>query len=329
MPVHLPNEIYLEIASALHGDLSSLSALSRTSWNMHSLLSTFLYTRGAQDPNSLCAAAELSLATSVRRLCASGASVMWINDDEELPLVCAARAGRTALFKILRGGLVEETEGAPAEPFPVGSARAAAYKETMQVLLFENLREQGDFYDDEGFTPLFYAAGCGETRMCEILLALGVGNAYRYTTPPTVMGSIIPLSPLHAAIRYGHTDTLRVLLTDKYVCQCLQENLNDWYSYDPRPGVLQYAVESENVDAVRILLEAGAEIEVELDYVNATVRDYVMGGPDCEIKDLFEEAEAARFAEEQAEQEEEEAEQEEEEAEQAAVDQAALQLAGP
>ena len=100
--------------------------------------------------------------------------------------------------------------------------------------------------DNHGWTPIFQAARCGNAEMVRDLMAKGAAIDLQ---------SDLKETPLHMAAESGSADTIRAIALDKNGNPTVNVNAEDAHGQRP----LHYAAKAGDEDAVKLLLDMGAE----------------------------------------------------------------------
>ncbi|KAJ8349088.1 hypothetical protein SKAU_G00276770 [Synaphobranchus kaupii] len=162
------------------------------------------------------------------------------------PLFVAAQSGRekTLLFLIKKGADInsQANDGATA----LYEASKNGHEEIVELLLSQNA--DANRAAKSGFLPLHIAAQRGNDGIVSLLIPV--------TSRARVRRSGI--SPLHLAAEHNKDDILEVLIESGYdVNATLSPDRSKMYE-DSRSTALYFAVINNNVDATTMLLEAGA-----------------------------------------------------------------------
>jgi ankyrin repeat protein/thiol-disulfide isomerase/thioredoxin len=173
-----------------------------------------------------------------------GAKVDARTDSFATPLILAARTGNVAIVQALlkTGADVNAQEGANGDS---ALMYAAVRGNIPLVRVLLDAKAQVRLKDAVGQTALHLAARNGEIEVMELLLAAGAD--------PLAEDSRFLGTPLHHAVIGGHADAVLWLL--RHGCPV---SLRDEEGSAPLP----YAViaRSNNVDVIKTLLDAGADI---------------------------------------------------------------------
>ncbi|WP_110111983.1 M48 family metallopeptidase [Bacillus sp. CGMCC 1.16541] len=141
-------------------------------------------------------------------------------------------------------------ESAYGEPSPVTQAIITDDMDELQKLIEEGYAV--DELDDQGYTPLHWAAKSDNVDAATLLLNEGVDV--------NIEDGDLFLTPLMSAAELGNTKVLSFLL---------DEGADVTYEDSEGDTALTYAVYSDNVGAVRVLIEAGADPNAP-DYYGST-----------------------------------------------------------
>ncbi|EQC26790.1 serine/threonine protein kinase [Saprolegnia diclina VS20] len=216
----------------------------------HALLETLVAAganvnaRNGRGDTPLHAATRLDDVALVEQLLASGADPNLLNDEKALPLHDAAGNGRdiqivTALLARMRN--VDQPYGNDGDNFAGATAlyMAAMHDHAAVVDLLLNAGANVNA-DAVGESPLFTASSRGHADVVRKLLA----------SSPNVNAESV--SALYVAVHEGHADVVAALLAAPGI-QFDQDDMNG-------ETLLHVAVAMDNTDVVRVLLNAGFDI---------------------------------------------------------------------
>ncbi|EQC31897.1 TKL protein kinase [Saprolegnia diclina VS20] len=218
----------------------------------HALLETLVAAganvnaRNGRGDTPLHAATRLDDVALVEQLLASGADPNLLNDEKALPLHDAAGNGRdiqivTALLARMRN--VDQPYGNDGDNFAGATAlyMAAMHDHAAVVDLLLNAGANVNA-DAVGESPLFTASSRGHADVVRKLLA----------SSPNVNAVYESVSALYVAVHEGHADVVAALLAAPGI-QFDQDDMNG-------ETLLHVAVAMDNTDVVRVLLNAGFDI---------------------------------------------------------------------
>ena len=220
-------------------------------------------------------AAECGQIHMIELLAEQGLNVNLGDDEGWTPLHYAAAFGQLELvLTLLRlGGRESMTKVAGADGTPLHQAVAGGHKDTVSLLLNEGcpinvvgsalhcaarfgqthmieiLAKQGLYVnldDDEGQTPLHYAATHGQLESVRTLLKLGGRESM--TKVAGIYGT-----PLHQAVAGGHKDIVSLLLDEG--CPINVVNIEG-------KSVLHIAAQGCQIDMIDMLAEQGLDVNI-------------------------------------------------------------------
>ncbi|KAK8648039.1 hypothetical protein V6N13_128801 [Hibiscus sabdariffa] len=133
-----------------------------------------------------------------------------INTKQESPLYIAARRGDGPLLDIILEKLKSVTHGGPHGRTALHAAAMAGDAEATRIIL-EKRRSLTKERDEDGHTPLHYAAHLGHSSVVELLLKWDVSAAY-------ATDKKWEMTPLLMAARQGHGHIATTILSSSPDC---------------------------------------------------------------------------------------------------------------
>ncbi|XP_067119888.1 ankyrin repeat and SOCS box protein 3-like [Centruroides vittatus] len=241
-----------------------------------------LLNNGKADPNkvdcsgwgSLHEAAMLGRADIVISLLTAGAKISIQDECEMTPIFTAAQHGKIECLKILLDAAKERGEvelidmRAEDGATPVMIAAQQGFTECVEMLLAYGANINLKSFDN--ITALHLAVQGEHVSCLKLLMDHANVNELIIDYQPEKFrnrisrGELEPITPLHLAVEWNSNRCLKLLLERGFPVDCLCERGT---RYEPqfftflRPTyetALSYAIGKENVEAVDILLEAGA-----------------------------------------------------------------------
>ena len=220
-------------------------------------------------------AAECGQIHMIEMLAEKGLNVNIGDIEGWIPLHDAAACGQLESVRTLLrvGGRESMTKVAGAGGTPLHQAVAGGHKEILSLLLnegcpinivgsalhcaaqfgqthmIEMLAERGLYVnigDDKGWTPLHYAATCGQLESVRTLLRLGGRESM--TKVAGICGT-----PLHRAVAIGHKDIVSLLLNEGCPINVVDSKGR---------SVLHIAAQVGQIDMIEMLAEQGLNVNI-------------------------------------------------------------------
>jgi len=133
--------------------------------------------------------------------------------------------------------------------------------------------------DDDGWTPLMWAARAGSEHAVRELIARGADVAVRNKFDSTA---------IHQAAHWGHVPVLHILLA----CEGAELNGRNKFGWTP----LHWAAKGGHAEAVRFLVHAGADVLAKHAFGNTALHEAVNSGRVDAVEALLDSLDAATRA---------------------------------
>lgn len=219
----------------------------------------------------VCSIGDIELA---KILIEKGADVNIRDNYGETPLILSLLLKQTEAAKLL----IEE--GADVNKFDqYGNCPLSLAIEYNQTELEKLLIEKGadiDTCDDFGTTALVCAIRNGNVELAKQLIEKGADiNTEHHSELDFTQSSI---KPINAACYYGNNEIVKVLIENNV-------DINGKDSYEHTP--LYYAVENEQIETVKLLIEKGANVNTPCWYNNNTLLHFAAAHGDYELAKIL------------------------------------------
>ncbi|NPV00578.1 MAG: ankyrin repeat domain-containing protein [Brevinematales bacterium] len=175
----------------------------------------------------------------------TGVSTDNMGMDSLLHLTVSTENTAIAKFFIEMGADVKVKEYINSNEFNISVLHTACLKDNFSMV--KMLVEKGaeiDAVDGKGRTPLFDACAVGDVDIVKYLFEHGASLIYREPVKGTY--------PIHEACYWDNADVVKYLLNIG-----MNKNLKDFAGQTP----FKYAVEGENLDIIKMIVDSGAEID--------------------------------------------------------------------
>lgn len=260
----LPIDVIFLIVDQIEHE-RDVSSLCRTSRAVHRLANPYFYSRHARLHQSwaLCWAAENDMVDTARLLLSSGADANTRMDEwaSHPPVAVAAKYGSLEMTRLLLG-----EEGVDPEctdrhgGTPLSHAARGGHDEAVKLYLADP-RVDPRRRDKDGYTALFLAARKSQVETVNLLLS------DERVDPSVANNGYTPLMCV-AANNLDSSDVLRLLLADPRV------EVNR--SMDYGLTALHRAADEGNTQHVRLLLDAGADVNARNDVTTTPLHDWAL-----------------------------------------------------
>ncbi|KAL2866240.1 ankyrin repeat domain-containing protein [Aspergillus lucknowensis] len=268
----LPSEIILLIAESLETQ-SDLSALTRSSWRLHNLLSDLLAVQNIRHSNSsaLVWASEQGNLELASRMVKLGANLETIRKgDTATPLFIAAANGHTSILNLLLESRANPNATDNESRTPLYAAAAAGNEEVVRILFS---REDVNFYAKcrRGATPFAVACNKGNEAVARLFLD---------KPGLDVTAGGVAADPHLLALLGGHEGVMRLLLDDGRFDVNYKDPNEDY-------TLLMYAARAGWGNFVSLLLERGADPNKRTGSSGQTALFYAIAGDQDAILQLL------------------------------------------
>lgn len=262
---NLPSDVVFHIIDQIE-DERDVSSLSRTSRAIHRVANPYFYSRHVRLHKSwaLCWAAREDRVDTARLLLSSGgdANTLQVDYAFQHPVAIAAIFGSVEMTRLLLG-----TEGVDPEwtswdgVAPLSHAASSGNEEVVKLYLADT-RVDPRRRDKGGNTALAHASGECEAEAVQLLLL-------DKRVDPSIANNA-GCTPLMSAAgsEDDNTDVVRLLLADPRI----EVNRAD----ESGITALHHAVYEGHSEHVRLLLEAGADVNALNDDANTPLHDWAL-----------------------------------------------------